>query len=240
MKILKPTGTYLEEQAKTNRKISFPLIVFGFIGLLYSFLSANFELMYIFIITLMVGGIFLKIYLNYSSGLEAENLITECLSHLDDRYYLINDVKLPESYGNVDHILLGPNGIFVIETKNYSGKISCNSDEWIRHYEGGAGISMRGNIYFKPDKDYSIGSPSRQVKRNAVKIKQVIGRNIWVEGIIVFTNPNVELQLSGTTTPILQIDELCDYIKNKKSKISFSPQELDSIGKTILKADNHI
>ena len=35
---------------------------------------------------------------------------------------------LPESYGNIDHIILGSNGIFVIESKNYDGKIICNGD----------------------------------------------------------------------------------------------------------------
>ncbi len=53
-------------------------------------------------------------------GLEGEESITALLQHLPDDYLLVNDVVLPRGRGNVDHVLLGPCGIVVIETKNYS------------------------------------------------------------------------------------------------------------------------
>ena len=33
-----------------------------------------------------------------------------------------NDVNLPGKRGNIDHVVIGPTGIYVIETKNYSGR----------------------------------------------------------------------------------------------------------------------
>jgi len=142
MKILKHTGNYLESKVKLNRDMSILLLLIGLGGLVgYSVLSANyisakFSLMYLFIICLIVGSFFLKNYTNYKNGLSAEKLVSEFLQNLNDDYYIINDVKLRGSQGNIDHIVLGPNGIFVIETKNYSGQIVCNGDKWIRHYEG--------------------------------------------------------------------------------------------------------
>jgi hypothetical protein len=47
------------------------------------------------------------------------------LKRLDDSHYLINDVILPSSRGNIDHILLTPKGIFAIETKHWDGEIIC-------------------------------------------------------------------------------------------------------------------
>lgn len=248
MRNLKQIGTYLENKARLNRDISIPLILIGLGGLIYSSLSFNFGFIFLFIIILFVvilfvGGFFLNNYSNYKGGLEAENLVILSLQGLNDDYFLINDIKLPDSRGNIDHIVLGPNGIFVIETKNYGGQIICHGDEWIRHYEGGLKISMKGRPYWQEDRDYDLGSPSKQVKRGAVKIKQIVEAakvfkkplNIWVEGVVVFTNPDVELQLSNTTVTILQIDELYDHIKNKKSRIEFSSQELESIGKAILR-----
>lgn len=248
MRNLKQIGTYLENKARLNRDISIPLILIGLGGLIYSSLSFNFGFIFLFIIILFVvilfvGGFFLNNYSNYKGGLEAENLVILSLQGLNDDYFLINDIKLPDSRGNIDHIVLGPNGIFVIETKNYGGQIICHGDEWIRHYEGGLKISMKGRPYWQEDRDYDLGSPSKQVKRGAVKIKQIVEAakvfkkplNIWVEGVVVFTNPYVELQLSNTTVTILQIDELYDHIKNKKSRIEFSSQELESIGKAILR-----
>ncbi|MDD2679079.1 MAG: hypothetical protein PHS81_04315, partial [Candidatus Nanoarchaeia archaeon] len=106
----------------------------------------------------------------------------------------------------------------------------------------GMKISMKGRPYWQEDRNYDLRSPSKQVKRGAVKIKQIIESskifkkplNIWVEGIVVFTNPNVKLQLSNTTVPILEMNKLCDYIKSKKPRIKFSSQELESIEKAIL------
>ena len=77
--------------------------------------------------------------------------------------------------GDIDHVVLGPNGIFVLETKNWIGPITCNGDLWQRS----------GKQNFK-------GSPSRQVKRNASTIKHIIDSSsvfrsysIDVEGIVV-------------------------------------------------------
>lgn len=44
----------------------------------------------------------------------------------DPQYILLNDLTLPDGQGSttqIDHILLSPKGIFVIETKNYKGWI---------------------------------------------------------------------------------------------------------------------
>lgn len=211
MKILKETSNYLKEQMEFNKKASIVFFLIGILGLIFSFMFANFIFVCISGFIIVIGGYFLVQYTNYSGGLGGEKIVIEMLRNLDDDHYLINDVMLPERYGNIDHILLCPNGIFVIETKNYEGEIICDGDEWHRHYD--------------------MGSPSKQVKGNAVKLKQLIESQknifknplkIWVEGIVVFTNPNVNLKLNEPTVTVLKVEELYDYLKNKESKIKFS------------------
>jgi len=243
MRNLQETGTYLEEKAKLHRNISIIFFAIGGLGLLVSFLITNFTLIFIFIILLFAGGVFLKFYLNYSSGLQGEQITIESLQNLPDSYCLINDVNLPNGYGNIDHIVLGSNGIFIIETKNFEGEIICSGDEWIRHYDGGWKVSMKGNPYYQEDRDYEIKSPSKQVKGNALKLKQYIesknifskSLKIWVEGIVVFTNDNVILHCDNPTVPIFKVNQLCNYIRNKESKIKFSSQELEKVAKILLR-----
>ena len=234
MKILKERGEYLAERAVRYRNAS--VVLFAVLALLILYFSFSQNLCLICPVALVFIFGYSNIFLhynygrNYRRGLEGEELLTKTLSDLSDDYYLINDIRLPGIYGNIDHILLGPNGIFVIETKNYRGKIRGDGDTWIRHY----GVGFNG-------RDYKFRSPCRQVKRNAVKTRQLIEsskilkNNVWVEGIVVFTNQDVELQLANPATPVLKINELCDYIKNKKSNVRFSPRELNSIGKVIMK-----
>lgn len=53
----------------------------------------------------------------------------------DPQYILLNDLTLPDGAGattQIDHLLLSPYGIFVIETKNYKGWIfaSARQKQW--------------------------------------------------------------------------------------------------------------
>jgi hypothetical protein len=58
-------------------------------------------------------------------GIQGEERVTWEFSHLSDEFLLLNDVVLPGGSGNIDHIVIGPTGVFVIETKNYSGEYVC-------------------------------------------------------------------------------------------------------------------
>jgi hypothetical protein len=112
---------------------------------------------------------FFRKYSGYKQGYEGENKVSKILSStLSDEYYLINDVMVSDGYGNIDHVVLGPNGIFVIETKNYGGKIACYGDEWSRQYTSKKTGSFSRFIHFE------LGSPSKQARRNSMRIKRVI------------------------------------------------------------------
>ncbi|MBF4521122.1 NERD domain-containing protein [Acinetobacter towneri] len=77
---------------------------------------------------LLVAGVgLIKIFKPFLKGKVGEFAVsTHVKLYLDERYILLNDVTLPdESAGTtqIDHILLSPFGVFVIETKNYKGWI---------------------------------------------------------------------------------------------------------------------
>jgi hypothetical protein len=118
----------------------------------------------------------------------------------------MNGVYLKSGGGDIDHIVLGPTGIYVLETKNWSGKIICNNTQWQR-----PGKKIQNN-------------PSIQAKNNTQKIKRILdssllfrGHDIWVEGLIVFTNTHANLSISNPVVPVLRIQQLPDYIRNQKN-----------------------
>lgn len=69
-------------------------------------------------------------------GCIGERHVANILSSLDSQdYTLLNDIYLPKENGQttqIDHLLISPKGIFVIETKNYKGWItgSEHSQYW--------------------------------------------------------------------------------------------------------------
>ena len=222
-KILKKRGSYLEENAKKNIKLSLAFLLLGFIFIIASFYID--VLCIASILSFLVSLFFFKKFSQFKKGFEGENLIIKYLKNsLDDSYCLINDIRL-SPHENIDHIVIGPTGVFVIETKNYEGEIVCNKDAWaIRYYAGGE------------IKDYTIKSPTKQVKRNALKVKKTleeINLDIWINAIVVFTSNNAILFLKDCSVPILKISELSEYIKSKRKMLS--PQQVKTIGRFILK-----
>ena len=174
-------------------------------------------------------------HLIWGSGSEGEKIVINELKKLDDTYCLISGVVIPPNRGDVDHIVLGRNGIFVVETKNYSGEVSCNGDVWGRRK-----IGRRGKPY-----PLEIGNPSNQVKRNAKVLKDFILRHqreifkktphIWVEGILVFTNPAVVLKIKNPTVSIVSPNKLVEFIKNNTEGTGLSEREVKNLGNVIMK-----
>jgi len=80
----------------------------------------------------IVAAFYHKRYTGYQKGIEGEKKVTEYLTAVKelDSYTLINNFTPDdENPSNIDHIILGSNGIFVIETKNYTAdKISFDRD----------------------------------------------------------------------------------------------------------------
>ena len=235
---IKGSSSYLKNQVRKNlAKAALSAFIFAaiFSILTYRILSTlqiGFfeEAGLVFLLVPLVAFYFyLRKYRIYRGGWEGEKQVSKFLtSNLSDDYYLLNDLYLRDGGGDIDHVVLGTNGVFVLETKNWSGSISCNGDEWQR--------AGRRNF---------SGSPSRQVKRNAAKIKKIIDNSpnlrplgLWVEGIAVFTNNHATLHVNNSAVPILKLSQLPNHITAHKSSRSLSCEQLEAIGKEIIKQKN--
>ena len=82
---------------------------------------------YIFNVLLLVILFFVR-HIVFSKRCSGEQFISKLMKKLHNKYegyYPFNDVilKTPDGTTQIDHILISPYGIFVIETKDYSGWI---------------------------------------------------------------------------------------------------------------------
>ncbi|MGA2385680.1 MAG: nuclease-related domain-containing protein [Candidatus Bathyarchaeia archaeon] len=233
MRKMKGSGSYLKNQVRKNLAKAVLclalvcLILFAVASYALLTLRLNvFEAALLLVSLVPLGAFFyyLRKYRVYNGGWVGEKQVTKLLSsRLSDDYTLLNGLYLRDGGGDIDHVVLGPSGVFVLETKNWSGDVTCHGDEWQR-------AGKRG---FK-------GSPSLQVKRNAAKIKRIIDSSpklprIWVEGILVFTNNHATLHLSNPTVPILKLSQLPNYITTQQSQDGYTQQQLEEVAKEILK-----
>ena len=129
------------------------------------------------------------------AGLRGQSRVPEILADLGDDYYLLNNLKLPGRADDVDHMVIGPNGIFALETKNHRGHIFWREGQWYQ-----AKISRQG----RPQPEEPIRDPSQQLKRNVDYLRSCINRTdpllsrrtrLWIEGAAVFTHPAVQVDL---------------------------------------------
>lgn len=161
-------------------------------------------------------------YSYYKSGLNGERAVVKNISDkLSNDYLLFNDVLLKDRKrsGNVGHIIIGPTGIFVMETKNNKGIVTYDCHNW-------KGIK---------------GTPSGQAVSNSVRIKDIlknckvfIEKAPYVNAVLLFTNSKINLKISKDPEwcKALQIKDLTDsslsdYIVNRP--VRFSDKEIESI-----------
>ena len=65
------------------------------------------------------------------TGAKSEQAVAEALHELPDDYYVFHDLEFPGF--NIDHVVLGPNGIFLVETKSQKGNITQEHDVLLRN-----------------------------------------------------------------------------------------------------------
>ena len=173
------------------------------------------------------------------SGDRGELKVQYSLRALESRrssYKVYHNVKLgpdPDHTNEYDTIVVGPNGIFHIETKNYGGErggiidIDSNNN-WILHKKSG---------YSK-----IITNPQGQVDSHSYRLKgflhKVVGvKNLSTQGIIVLSCDDITVRQnkkSDSDIPILNRHELVQYIKSYNNhKYRLYPRTIKKICKGI-------
>jgi hypothetical protein len=66
---------------------------------------------------------------SFIKGAEGEEFIARRLSFLPAPYSIFNDFQLDAKGPSFDHIVIGPAGVFVIETKNWTGEITFRNGQ---------------------------------------------------------------------------------------------------------------
>ncbi|HEY0607283.1 MAG TPA: nuclease-related domain-containing protein [Herpetosiphonaceae bacterium] len=150
------------------------------------------------------------------SGAAGESVLPQLLRSLPDSYTLLNGVPVPGWRADIDHVLVGPTGIWAIEAKHHVGMVQCVGDAWGYTRLGPGGVPREGHI----------GSPSQQVRRAADALERYLQQRdksragLAVQPLVVFTHPQVELDLEAPTLPILKAAEVEDFISRQPTNLS--------------------
>jgi hypothetical protein len=175
-------------------------------------------------------------------GLSGERRTGEVLAReLPQDYVLINGLKLPRGAGDIDHLVIGPTGLFLIETKTMAGQIVCQPDGTWRRTRVGRG----GTPY-----SAFIGDPAAQVQRNIFTVRECLrkrlphlcrGTPVWIEGLVVFAHPQTQLQAEHSRVPALLLDQAASTICLHTPQRWLQPADVDAVARALLdEANDHV
>ena len=143
-------------------------------------------------------------------GILGENSVSVALGGtIPKKQYLINDIILRDENGKtsqIDHILINPNGIFVIETKNYHGYIHGKIFE--RYWVQVLNRETQNTFY----------NPIWQNKTHIKILKKLTKTSLPIYSVIIFVNGNINKISEGC---VFDLNGAVKYINaNKNERIS--------------------
>jgi hypothetical protein len=143
------------------------------------------------------------------SGIRGEERVADVLAELeDDGFRIIHD--LDTGRGNADHVIVGPTGVFVIETKDWGG----------RFYRRGGRLMFND----KPA-DQVIG----QVTAASLVVRERLERagiDVWVQAVVASTRAKVSTGLMrfGHVT-IAEVERLPELVRASKGSMDAETAE---------------
>lgn len=129
------------------------------------------------------------------AGEIGETATAYLISQLPEGYFGFQNLNV--SYqgksSEIDMVVVGRTGVFIIETKNLNGNIQgeFDSHQWIQYKIGRRGGQYSKNFY----------SPVKQVGTHTYRLAHFLrdrGCNVHVDAMVFFTNPNASVQVYGT------------------------------------------
>jgi len=149
---------------------------------------------------------------------------------LDNTHYILNDfvVKSGGKSAQIDHLVVCPKGIFVIETKNWRGHIEGDEkDEFWRQKKE------------KDQPDVRISNPIIQNRRHIEVLSGYLKRAgiNWpdVFGIIVFRSIRTTHYITQSSMPVLYPREAAEYMARFNAPRTYREDEITSALNVLMK-----
>ncbi|MDP9352160.1 MAG: NERD domain-containing protein [Chloroflexota bacterium] len=151
-----------------------------------------------------------QLQFEWGAGLLADERLAQALKVLNNRYWF--GAYIPIGRYVVNHLLIGPEGVLVIETRNHPGEIRCQNGRWSR--KGGSLSRIFGPIP-------PVGNPSRDLDAAVSAVDKEIESaglgKVPVSGAVVFTAPDANIELTDCPTTTLTLTQLEAWAAGRRS-----------------------
>lgn len=153
-------------------------------------------------------------------GQEGEDKVVQLVVQaLDGNWHLFRNISLPgRNKADLDLVLVGPSGIWVLEVKNYHGKFRNIGETW--------------EIQLKNKWKATVKNPSKQANTNSLRLKNFLKAdhlNVYVNPVVVWASVTSPLSLENPSVPVWYYNRLPDELGNIWQVEKLSRIEQDKI-----------
>lgn len=131
----------------------------------------------------------------YGMGLAGESATADIIARLPAGFYGIQNVvvSFEGKKSELDMVVVGPTGVFVVETKNRNGEIRGNYEDrnWTQYKVGRGGTPYSNDFY----------SPVKQVGTHIYRLAHFLrgkGAKVHIDGAVYLSNPEADVYIGGT------------------------------------------
>ncbi len=141
----------------------------------------------------------------YRHGQDGEQRVSDLIIQaLDGNWHLFRNISLPgRNKSDLDFVLMGPPGVWVLEVKNFRGKYRNVGETW-EYWQGKKWMTAKAN-------------PSRQALNNAYRLKNFLkadGLNVFVNAAVVWANEGSPLFVENPSVAVWTYNRLADELGN--------------------------
>jgi hypothetical protein len=216
----------IRRNAKIGQYTSIAALVILAGGMYVSFVYPT--LYYISLLALLGGFMLSQVGIFYGNRWgrhpRIDERLTGALKGLTKDYTIYNFLT------PVNHLLVGPAGIWIVEPFYQRGNIVFQGGKW---KQKGGGLILS---YLKIFAQEGLGRPDLEVKADIENLtsffKKTLGEEQTLPQInvaMVFTDEKVVLNADGSPIPAMKIDQFKDFLRNTAKQAQLSPAEIKRV-----------
>jgi len=154
-------------------------------------------------------------------GVVGERRTARLLSPLERQgWAVLHDLALPGSRANIDHLVIGPGGVFVVDSKQYRGRLQLDPSGRLWHGRNALTATLRA-VSFEADQAAQVlADPQVVVPIVAVHGAQVPWGKVVVEGVPVVSARRLPSMLRTLPT-VLGPERVADLAD--RARVRFHP-----------------
>lgn len=154
-------------------------------------------------------------------GADGENQVARSLTTLPDSFHVIHDLATP--FGNLDHVVVGPTGVFIIDAKSWRGVVAA---------DGKGELLING----EPTDKREVRALIARTMNIRDKVRTLApGIDIFYQAVFAFTAARVEAKWGATgSLHCVREDQLKEYILDTKFRKALAPAQALTLAQAFL------